>query len=132
MYRRATTLSAIIFVLALGAALLMSAKTIGTSAQTPKDQTRSTYKWERSDDGLRMRVELRGKVEFTEDYSDIRDVAEGGFVRIEEDRYGQSRRYEVRRDANGQVQRFYYLNGAARPIDENAKQWLAKIVLEAV
>src|SRR3984893_13675939 len=132
MYRRATTLSAIIFVLALGAGLLMSAKTIGTSAQTPKDQTRSTYKWERSDDGLRMRVELRGKVEFTEDYSDIRDVAEGGFVRIEEDRYGQSRRYEVRRDANGELRRTYYLNGDVHPLDQEARNWLAKIVLNAV
>ena len=132
MNRRVTTLRTILFLLALGAALLTSAKTIRTSAQTPREQTRSTYKWESSDDGLRMRVEIRGKVEFTEDYTDIRDVAEGGFVRIEEDRDGQSRRYEVRRDANGQVQRFYYLSGAARPLDENARQWLAKIVLEAV
>jgi hypothetical protein len=102
------------------------------SAQKPKDETRSTTMWEQSDGGLKMRVEIRGKAEFTEDYTDIRDVSEGGYVRIDEDRRGQSRRYEVRRSANGELRRTYYVNGDARPLDQEARNWLAKIVLNAV
>jgi hypothetical protein len=121
---------AILFALVLGVALFQNAT--GTRAQKPKDESRSTTTWSHSDDGLKTRVEIRGKAEFTEDYTDIRDVSEGGFVRIEEDRDGQSRRYEVRRYANGELQRTYYLNGNARPLDVEAKNWLAKTVLNAV
>ena len=120
------------FTLALCVASLVFMKTIGTLAQKPKEETRSTTTWEQSDDGLKMRVEIRGKAEFTDDYTDIRDVSEGGFVRIEEDRHGQSRRYEVRRSTNGELRRTYYLNGDAHPLDQEARNWLAKIVLNAV
>ena len=122
---------AILSLLALSA-LLLSSKTTRTLAQTRRDDTRTISTWEHSDDGLRMRVEIRGKAEFTEDYADIRDISEGGYVRIEEDRNGQSRRYEVRRDASGQLRRTYYVNGEARPLDQAGKTWLAKIVLNAV
>src|SRR5258706_3813575 len=93
---------AILLGLALGAVSLVFLKATSTSAQKAKDETRSTMRWEQSDDGLKMRFEIQGKVEFTDDYTDIRDISEGGWARIEEDRDGQSRRYEVRRNLNGQ------------------------------
>jgi hypothetical protein len=123
---------AILFVLVLSVASFVLPNSRGTRAQKPKDETRSTTTWEQSDDGLKMRVEIRGKAEFTDDYTDIRDVSEGGFVRIEEDRNGQSRRYEVRRGTNGDLRRNYYLNGDVHPLDQEARNWLAKIVLSAV
>ena len=124
--------TAILFMLALGAALVLSLKGNRAFAQTRPDETRSISRWERSDDGLRMRVEIRGKAEFTDDYTDIKSVSEGGYVRIEEDRDGHSRRYEVRQDASGQLSHLYYVNGQARPLDQDARNWLAKIVLDAV
>jgi len=126
------TAKAILLMLALSAASFLFLKTTVALAQKRQEETRSTMRWERSDDGLKMRIEIQGKAEFTEDYTDIRDVSEGGYVRIEEDRHGQSRRYEVRRSTNGQLQRTYYLNGEARPLDQEARNWLAKIVLDAV
>ena len=122
----------ILFMLALAVASFGLLNRTGTRAQKPKDESRSTTTWSHSDDGLKMRVEIRGKAEFTEEYTDIRDVSAGGFVRIEEDRDGQSRRYEVRRYANGELQRTYYVNGNARPLDVEARNWLAKTVLNAV
>jgi hypothetical protein len=123
---------AILFTLVLAATFFVFLQATGTLAQKPKEEARSTTTWEQSDDGLKMRVEIRGKAEFTDDYTDIRDVSEGGFVRIEEDRYGQSRRYEVRRNSNGELRRTYYLNGDVHPLDREAQNWLAKIVLNAV
>lgn len=124
------TLKGILFTLALGVALFQQAT--GAPAQKPKDETRSTTTWEQSDDGLKTRMEIRGKAEFNEDYTDIQDVSDGGYVRIEEDRNGQSRRYEVRRGTDGQLRRIYYVNGEAHPLDQEARTWLAKIVLNAV
>src|SRR6267378_2704159 len=132
MFRVINPSRTILFLLALVAVMLFSVTQLHSFGQTPKDETRNTMRWEQSDDGLRMRVEIRGKAEFTEDYKDIRDISEGGYVRIEEDRNGQSRRYEVRPAAGGQLQRNYYVNGEARTLDQDARNWLAKVVLDAV
>src|SRR5688500_16828587 len=101
-------------------------------AQKPKDESRSIMTWEHSDDGHKRRLEIRGKAEFNDDYTDIQDVSEGGVVRIEEVRDGQSRRYEVRRDIGGQLTRAFFMNGQAREIDATARTWIAELVLNAV
>ena len=101
-------------------------------AQKPKDESRSVMTWEHSDDGHKRRLEIRGKAEFNDAYTDIQDVSEGGVVRIEEVRDGQSRRYEVRRDVGGQLTRAFFMNGQAREIDATARTWIAELVLNAV
>jgi hypothetical protein len=100
-------------------------------AQNKQDETRSHMTWEHSDDGWRQRLEIRGKAEFNDDYTDVKDVSEDGVVRIEEVRNGQSRRYEVRREA-GQLMRAYYVNGAKQQLDAAAQTWIAQLVLTAV
>ena len=102
------------------------------SAQKSRDESQSTMRWEHSDDGLRRRLEIRGKAEFTDDYTDIKSVSEGGWVTIEEHRDSQSYRYEVRRDASGQITRAFFVNGTAQQLDAKARSWLAKFVLDAV
>ncbi len=126
------TSAAILFALALGATLVLFAKGGSTFAQTSQEKTHSTSRWQWTDDGVKLRVEIEGKVEFTEDYTDVSSVSEGGYLRVEEDRNGQSRRLEVRRDATGQLLRTYYFNGEARVMDENARKWFAELLLQAV
>lgn len=115
-------------------ALLISSPVPGLQVQKNRDETKSVTRWEYSDTdiGLRRRFEIHGKLEFTDDYTDIKSVSEGGWAIVEERRDRQSFRYEVRRDVSGQLTRFFYVNGAARPIDEAGKAWLAKFVLDAV
>jgi len=99
---------------------------------TQKSETQSVSTWVTTDDGQTQRIEIRGKAQFNDEYTDIVSVSEGGSVRVEEKRNGQLRRYEVTRNANGQLSRTYYVNGSAQPIDDNAKKWIAHLVLEAV
>jgi hypothetical protein len=127
-----TKSKAILLAIALGIASFVFLMTSNTRAQKQEHQTRSTMRWENTDDHLRMRVEIAGKAEFTDDYTDVRDISEGGHFRVEQDRDGQSRRYEVRRNAGGKLERTFYLNGAVHPLDQNARTWLSKIVLNAV
>ena len=101
-------------------------------AQTVKTETKNTTRWEWSDDGWRRRVEIQGKAEFTEDYSDVTRSLGGGFIRLEEDLNGQSQRLEVRRDPNGQLVRRYFVNGESRALDENGRKWVAALLLIAV
>lgn len=122
----------IFWLLASFIALLIASPLPRLEAQKTRDETQTVMRWEHSDNGLRQRFETHGKAEFTDDYTDIKNVTENGWAIIEEDRDRQSYRYEVRHDANGQLQRLFYVNGAAQPIDAKAKAWLAKFVLDVV
>lgn len=122
----------ILWLLTTCAALLFSMPLIGIQAQKTREETRSTMRWEHTDDGLKRRFETRGKPEFNDDYTDIKSVSEGGWVIIEEHRDRQSLRYEVRRDAAGQITRTFYVNGAVQPLDATTKTWLSKFILDVV
>lgn len=127
-----TLLRKIVILLAPLAAVFIASPVDRGIAQKKQDETRSVMTWEHSDDGWRQRLEIRGKAEFDAEYTDIREVSEGGVVRIEEVRNGQSRRYEVRRDVGGQLTRAYFVNGETRALDAAARSWVAQMVLAAV
>ena len=123
--------TAIAFLFAVATAI--TAASAVTFAQEKKDQkTTSTSTWEWADDGWRMRVSVTGKAEFTEDYSDVREVSEGGSVRIEEERNGQMRRMDFRRDPAGQLVRTYSVNGETRPLDSEGREWMGRLLLKAL
>jgi hypothetical protein len=125
----------ILWLLASCLALIISSPMAGLKSQTireSRNETESTMRWEHSDDGLKRRLEVRGKAEFNDDYSDVVSVSEGGWVIVEEHRGSQSYRYEVRRDLGGNLTRAFFVNGTARPLDDTARSWLAKFVLDAV
>lgn len=124
----------ILWLLASVIAVLIASPMPRLNAQKSRDENISVTRWEHSDSdiGLRRRFETRGKAVFTDDYTDIKDVSDNGWAVIEEHRGSQSYRYEVRHDKNGQLQRLFYVNGAAQPIDASGKAWLAKFVLDAV
>lgn len=98
-------------------------------AQSNQDESRT--RWQYRNDDRKQLLEIRGTAQFTEDYKDIADVSAGGYVKIEEERDRVSRRYEVRKDS-GQLTRNYFVNGQARTIDDDARVWIAKMVLTAV
>lgn len=127
-----TLIRKIVLLLAPLAAVFIASPVDRGIAQKKQDETRSVMTWEHTDDGWRQRLEIRGKAEFDDGYTDIREVSEGAVVRVEEVRNGQSRRYEVRRDVGGQLTRAYYVNGEARALDAAAKSWAAQLVLYAV
>ena len=124
----------VFWLLASVMALLVSSPLPSLQAQKSRDETRSVTRWEYSDTdvGLKRRLETRGTVEFNDDYTDVKSISEDGWVIFEEHRDRQSFRYEVRHDPSGQLTRLFYVNGAARPIDDAGRTWLAKFVLDAV
>lgn len=106
----------VFWLLASVVALLISSPMPGLQAQKSRDEKQGTTTWIIQDDGEKRRLEIRGKAEFNDDYTDIISVSEGGWVIVEEVHQEQSRRYEVRRDGTGQITRAFYLNGTAHTV----------------
>ncbi|HKP88116.1 MAG TPA: hypothetical protein VJZ26_18570 [Blastocatellia bacterium] len=89
------------------------------------------WMWHQIDDGIDIDVRIQGKVEFTDDYSDIKSVEDGGWITVKESRGGVTRKFEARMAADG-LKRSYSVNGQASPLDDEGRAWLAKMLIETV
>jgi hypothetical protein len=86
----------------------------------------------RSENGREIRARVKGKVEFNDDYSDIKSLTPGGSLRISEKVGSITKKLEVEFDRNGALQRTYFVNDTARGFDNEARQWMSGMMLELV
>jgi len=96
-----------------------SGKTRGSSSHTQRENDDLTIVT--TEGGCTIRLAAMGKFQFTKDFTDIATVASDGQVVVEVD-YGVSdRRLTIRSN-----ERIYKVDGAVRPFDGDAKQWLTQ------
>jgi hypothetical protein len=114
--------------------LVSGAAVLGLAEQTSRTIETTEHEWtmNHSDKGQEFNLRIKGKPEFTEDYSDLKALSTGGSVTIEEKTASMTRKLEITAGAEGQLQRKYSVNGAEREIDAEGKQWVAAAILDAV
>lgn len=83
------------------------------------------------DDGHSYQAEIRGAVEFTDNYDGIASLARGATASFSETGDGVSRRVDYA-NRDGKLQRRYFVDDAEQPFDTTASQWIAKIVADMV
>lgn len=105
--------------------------TSSKSERTSVHRENSVWKWHRNDDSEKLQVTIRGKVEFNDDYSDIKSISDDGDIRIKHDRHGVVREFEASSNA-GSINRVYSINGQAGPLDGEAQKWLAETLYKTV
>lgn len=87
--------------------------------------------WSWSEDGNSLELTVRGDVQFTDDYTNVRRMSPGSSLRLREKRGGLNRRLEIEQGAAG-ITVSYFVDGQSRPYDAEAKEWFAKVLTEAV
>ena len=114
--------------------LMVGGAVLALAEQTSRTTDTNEHEWtmNHSDKGREFNLRIKGKPEFTEDYSDLKALSAGGSVTIEEKMPSVTRKLEITAGADGQLQRKYSVNGAAREIDSEGKQWVAAAILDAV
>src|SRR4051812_10883435 len=110
------------------AALPMLAETTSHTIDTNESEWTVTQ----SDNGREFNMRIKGKPEFTDDYSDLKSISAGGAVTIEEKTASVTRKLEIIPAADGKLQRAYWVNGAPHELDAESRQWLSNIILDAV
>lgn len=128
-------------IFALAYASTGSTQAAGQSSKSTTHRERSitrvndgddNWNWIHRDDSVRLEVNIRGKVEFTDDYTDIKGIPDGnGRIRVLDERGGTSRKFEAAVAADG-LKRSYWVNGESRPFDNEARAWLAKVLNDTV
>ncbi len=111
---------------------LAQTKSSTTSERTSVNEEKNSWKWHHSDNAVDLQVTIRGKVEFADDYSDIKSISDGGNIRVKDDRRGgQVRKFEASTEG-GSIKRSYSINGQPSGFDDDARKWLARILDQTV
>lgn len=106
-------------------------KSSSKSERTSVNQENNTWNWRHNDSAVDLRVTIRGKVEFTDDYTDIKSISDGGDIRVKDDRSGAVRKFEASAEG-GSIKRSYSINGQPSAFDDDARKWLANILNQTV
>ncbi len=123
----------IAFALLLGVAPLFAyAQQTRKSEHISVDSDNYSWVMNRHDNDQDLRIRIKGKAEFTDDYSDLKTLSPNGLFRIEETRGSISRRFEIETDGNGNQRRAYFVQGKAHDFDSEARQWLTAMMLDMV
>jgi hypothetical protein len=123
----------IILSLAVAGAAQTKASSTGSSKseRTSIREDDNNWNWHHRDGSVDLQVTIRGKVEFADDYSDIKSISYGGEIRVRDDQGGVLRKFEATADG-GSIIRTYSVNGQSRAFDDDARKWLAKTLDETV
>jgi hypothetical protein len=103
-------------------------------AQTEKSvrQEKSEWVFNRSENGKELRVRIKGKVEFADDYSDISSISPDGVLQIKDSRTSTTRTIEIVPIEGGGLRRSYAVNGKSNEFDAEARRWLSEVLQEVV
>jgi hypothetical protein len=114
--------------------VLLGGAALPARAETSRIIDTSEHEWtiNQSENGREFNLRIKGKPEFTDDYSDLKSLPAGGSVTIEEKTASITRKLEIIPGADGSLQRTYWLNGATHELDAEGKQWVSSTILDAV
>jgi hypothetical protein len=91
-----------------------------------QSRSRSSSSWDWSDGNNKVQIVIEGRVEFTDNYSDVKSISDNGSFRLQEQRGNVTRQIEITESANGALRQAYALNGQPKEFDAEAKAWFAR------
>ena len=118
--------------LILTAILILTLSCLVAAQKTETHQDRSTWNWIQDDDGKKIEVRVENKVEFNDDYSDVSNIPGDGALKIIDSRGPRTFRLQVTRGPAGELKREYSVDGRTREFDNEGRQWLRTVLLDAV
>lgn len=115
--------------------LILSALVSGlaqVSIRSEKDGSKDEWVMNRSDDGHGLRIRIKGRAEFNDEYSDVKSLTPNGSLQVKDTRSNIARRLEIEADSQGNLKRTYFVNDRAQSLDTEGRKWVAEMVLEMV
>jgi len=112
--------------------LILTCSCLAAGQMTEVNRDKSTWNWISSDDGRKIEVRVENKVEFNDDYSDVSNIPGDGSLKIIDSRGPRTFRLQVTRGAAGELKREYSVDGQTREFDNEGRQWLRTVLLQAV
>jgi len=112
--------------------LSQNASASSSSETSISHNGKSVYRWNTSSTTADFNVELRGKIELTDDDKDIKSISDDGYLEIAKTVFGSKRSIRIESLGAGKMSREYYEGRTKMPWDPNGKKWLGEILPELV
>jgi hypothetical protein len=91
-----------------------------------------TTRWHSSTGVSEFNMEVRGKIEVTDDDKDIKSMSDDGYLEINKTVFGSRRTIIIEALGDGKLQKEYYEGRTKMDWEANGKKWLAEILPEIV
>jgi hypothetical protein len=102
------------------------------SISTDHDGDRGVHRWKTSTGTTSFNVELRGKIEITDDDKDIKGMSDDGYLEISKTVFGSKRTIIIESQGNGKLKKEYYEGRSQMDWDPAGKNWLGEILPEVI
>lgn len=79
-----------------------------------------------------LKVKLDGAIEFTDDDHDVKSLSPNGHFTIEEGSWLSGRGYDVKADATGNLTKTYSVGRTSKPLDDEGRTWLARLLPQVI
>jgi beta-lactamase regulating signal transducer with metallopeptidase domain len=107
-----------------GAAVAAVAPATAQAAATTVSSQKGNFMW--SNDNDRIEIDYDGRIEFTDDDTDVKSLSPGGRLRIREGRMPNRKTVEFESDGQGNLRRRYWVGASEQPFEPEGRQWLAQ------
>lgn len=108
-------------------------ETVSTSKSKISIHTdNETMRWRTSTGVTDFNIEIRGKIDITDDDKDIKSISDDGYLEITKTVFGSKRAIIIESLGGGKVKKEYYEGRTKMEWNPNGQQWLGEILPEIV
>jgi len=120
----------LLFIFALAGATLVQAQSVYSShTSSRREGEKITYK---TSNGMSsFNVEMRGKIELTDDDKDIKSMSSDGYLEVTKVVFGSKRTIVISQESSG-LKREYYEGRTSMPFEPEGRKWMGEIMPELV
>jgi hypothetical protein len=90
------------------------------------------YRWRTSSGSTDFNIEMRGKIELTDDDQDIKSISDDGYLEINKTVFGSKRTIVIESLGGGKMKKEYYEGRTKIEWEPNGKEWLAEVLPDIV
>lgn len=103
-----------------------------SASRSESHSANSVHRWKNSTGLTNFNIEVRGKIEVTDDDKDIKSLSNDGYLQITKTVFGSKRTIIVESLGGGKFKKEYYEGRTKMEWDPNGKNWLGEILPQIV
>lgn len=132
MYPRPTNILVLIVLTLARPVCSQQASTSSSESSTSVSSDNGTQKWKNSTGLTSFNIEVRGKIEVTDDDKDIKSLSNDGYLQIAKTVFGSKRAIIIESLGGGTIKKEYYEGRTKMDWEPNGRNWLSEILPEIV
>ncbi len=101
---------------------------VGTQITRDGDNQRIVW----SDGHNKLKVEISGEIELSDDDSDIVSISRRGYISIYEKNRKRRMELEIDPGKDGTLQYAYWVNGRSQEFDDEGREWLGEVLIDVI